>query len=73
MTFYKTKASLIAAICRVFAKLPPAYMKKECSQFQIRIEAGIEAEGSYIELMSALLHNQVSKIDFFYKSFKIKL
>ena len=38
----------------------------------IRIEAAIDAEGDYIELMSALLHNQVTWIDFFNKSFKIK-
>ena len=43
------------------------------SQFLIRIEAVIEAEGRYIEYMSVLLHNQVSWIDFFNKSFKIKL
>ena len=42
-------------------------------QFRIRIVAAIEAEGSYIELMSALLHNQVTWIDLFNKSFKIKL
>ena len=40
--------SLIAAICRVFAELPPALVEKACSQFQIRIEAVIEAEGGYI-------------------------
>ena len=49
MTSHNTKASLIAAICRVFAELPPALMEKACSQFQIRIEAVIEAEGGYIE------------------------
>ena len=32
---------------RVFAELPPALIEKTCSQF--RIEAVIEAEGSYIE------------------------
>ena len=73
MTSHNTKASLIAAIHRVFAELPPALVEKACSQFQIRIEAGIEAEGNYIELMSALLHNQVTWIDLFKKSFKIKL
>ena len=49
MTSHNTKASLIAAIHRVFAKLLPALVGKTCSQFQIRIEAGIEAEGGYIE------------------------
>ena len=49
MTFHNTKASLIAAIRRVFAELPPALVKKACSQFRIRIEAVIEAEGGYIE------------------------
>ena len=44
-----TKASLIAAIRRVFAELLPALVKKACSQFRIRIEAVIEAEGGYIE------------------------
>ena len=48
MTSYNTKASLIAAI-RVFAELPPALVEKACSQFWIRIEAVIEAEGGYIE------------------------
>ena len=49
MTSHNAKASLIAAICRVFAKLPPALVEKTCSQFWIRIEAVIEAEGIYIE------------------------
>ena len=49
VTSHNTKASLIAAIRRVFAELPPALMEKACSQFQIRIEAVIEAECGYIE------------------------
>ena len=49
MTSHNTKASLIATICRVFAELPPALVEKACSQFRIRIEAVIEAEGDYIE------------------------
>ena len=49
MTSHKTKASLIAAICRVFAELPQALVEKACSQFWIRIEAAIEAEGGCIE------------------------
>ena len=49
MTSYNTKASLIAAIRRVFAELLQVLVEKACSQFQIRIEAVIEAEGSYIE------------------------
>ena len=49
MTSHNTKASLIAAICRVFAKLLPALVEKACSQFRIRIEAVIETEGGYIE------------------------
>ena len=49
MTSHKTKASLIAAIRWVFAKLPPALAKKACSQFRICIEVLIEAEGGYIE------------------------
>ena len=44
MTSNNTKASLIAAIRRVFFELPPA-----CSQFRIHIEGVIEAEGGYIE------------------------
>ena len=36
-------------IRRVFAELPPALVEKACSQFRIRIEAVIEAEGDYIE------------------------
>ena len=36
-------------IRRVFAELPPALVKKACSQFRIRIEAVIESEGGYIE------------------------
>ena len=31
------------------AELPPALVEKACSQFRIRIEVVIEAEGSYIE------------------------
>ena len=73
MTFLNTKASLIAAIRRVFVELPPALVEKACSQFRIRIEVMIETEGGYIELMSALLHNQVAWIYFFNKSYKIKL
>ena len=49
MTSHNTKASLIAAIRRVFAELPSALVEKACFQFQIRIEAVIEAEGNYIE------------------------
>ena len=49
MTSHNTKVSLITAICRVFAELPSALVEKACSQFGIRIEAVIEAEGSYIE------------------------
>ena len=73
MTSHNTKTSSIAAIRREFAELPPALVEKACSQFRIRIEAVIKAEGGYIELMSALLHNQATWIDFFNKSFKIKL
>ena len=49
MTSHNTKASLIAAIRRVFAELPPALVEKACSQFRIRIEAVIEAECGYME------------------------
>ena len=49
MTSHNTKASLIAAIRRVFAVLSPALVEKACSQFRIRIEAVIEAEGGYIK------------------------
>ena len=49
MFSHNTKASLITAIRRVFAELPPALVEKVCSQFRIRIEAGIEADGGYIE------------------------
>ena len=49
MISHNTKASLIAAIRRVFAEHPPALVEKACSQFRIRIEAVIEAEGGYIE------------------------
>ena len=43
MTCHNTKASLIAAIRRVFAELPTALVEKACSQFRIRIEAVVEA------------------------------
>ena len=49
MTSHNTKASLIATIRRVFAELRPALVEKACSQFRIRIEAVIEAEGGSIE------------------------
>ena len=49
MTSHNTKASLIAAIRQVFAELPPALVEKKCSQFQIRIEVVIKAEGGYTE------------------------
>ena len=64
MTSHNTKASLIA-------ELLSALEEKACSG--IRIEAVIEAEGGYIEEMSALLHNQVTWIDSFNMNFKIKL
>ena len=44
-TSHNTKASLIAAIHRVFAEIPPAHVEKACSQFRMLIEAVIEAEG----------------------------
>ena len=47
ITSHNTKASLITAIRRVFAELPPALVEKACSQFRIRIEAVIEAKGFY--------------------------
>ena len=49
MTSHNTKASLIAAIRRVFAELQLTLVEKARSQFRIRIEVVIEAEGSYIE------------------------
>ena len=49
MTSHNTKASLIATIRKVFAKLPLALVEKVCSQFWIRIETVIEAEGGCIE------------------------
>ena len=49
MISHDSKARLIAAICRVFAELPPTLVEKACFQFQIRIEAVIKAEGGYIE------------------------
>ena len=49
MTSHNTKAILITAIRRVFAKLQPALVEKACSQFRICIKAVIEAEGGYIE------------------------
>ena len=49
MTSHNTKASLIATIHWVFTELPPAFVEKACSQFQICIEVVMEAEGSYIE------------------------
>ena len=49
MTSHNTKASLIAAIRQVFAELPSVLVVKACSQFQICIEAVIEAEGGHIE------------------------
>ena len=59
MTSHNTKASLIAAIRRVFAELPPALVEKACSKFRIRIEAVIEAEGGYMEQMSDLSKSKV--------------
>ena len=44
-----TKPRLIPNIRRVVAELPSALVEKACSQFRIRIEAVIEAEGGYIE------------------------
>ena len=73
MTSHNTKASLITALRRVFAELPPALVEKACSQFRIPVEEVTEVEGCYIEYMLALLHKQVTWIDFFNKSLKIKL
>ena len=50
MTSHNTKASLITTIHRVFAELPLALVEKAWSQFQIRIEAVIEAEDFKIKL-----------------------
>ena len=36
-------------VCRVFTERLPALVEKACSQFRIRIEVVIEAEGGYIE------------------------
>ena len=44
-----TKASLITAICRVFAEYSLALVEKACFHIRISIEAVIEAEGGYIE------------------------
>ena len=49
MISHNTKASLIAAIRRVFTELPPGLVEKACSQFRICINALIEAEGGYME------------------------
>ena len=49
MTSNNTKASLIASIRRVFTEAPSALVEKACSQFRIRIEAVIEAEGGCIK------------------------
>ena len=49
MTSHNTKASLITVIRRVFVELLSALVEKACSQFRIRIEVVIEAEGGYIE------------------------
>ena len=49
MIFHNTKASLIAAIRRIFAELLPALVAEACSQFRICTEAVIGAEGGYIE------------------------
>ena len=43
MTSHNTKASLTAAIRRVFAELLPALVEKAYSKFRIRIEVVIEA------------------------------
>ena len=55
MTSHNTKASLIAAIRRVFTELPPTLVEKACSQFGIRIEEVIEAEGAYIMKLPELI------------------
>ena len=49
MTSHNTKASLIAAIRRVFAKLPLAFVEKASSQFRVHIEVVIETESGYIK------------------------
>ena len=46
---HNTKASLIAAIRRLFTELPLALVEKACSQFRICIGAVIEAEVGYIK------------------------
>ena len=48
MTSHNTKASLIAAIRRVFAELLP-FVEKACSHFRIRLKAVSEAESGYIQ------------------------
>ena len=46
MTSHNTKASLIAAIRRVFAELLPALVKKACSQFRIRIKGWLRLKAA---------------------------
>ena len=48
-TSHNTKASLIAAIRRVFTEFPPALVEKACSKFWICIEVVVKAGGGYIE------------------------
>ena len=49
MSSHNTKASLIAAIRRVFVELPWALVEKAYTQFRIFVEPMIEAEGDYIK------------------------
>ena len=73
MTSHNTKASLIAAIRRVFTELPPALVEKECSQFWIRIKAVIEAEGGTLNRYQLYNIIKLLELIFFNKTLKIKL
>ena len=65
MTSHNTKASLIPAIRRVFAELPPTLVEKACSQFRIRIKTLNRCQLYYII--------KLPELTVFNKSFKIKL
>ncbi len=45
---HKTKASLIASLKEVFSKFPREELKKACSQFRLRLEEVLAAEGDFI-------------------------
>ena len=73
MTSHNTKASLIAAIPRVFAELPLALVEKACSQSGSVSRRWLSLKVATLNRCQLYYIIQLPELIFFNKSFKIKL